>query len=315
MSAMLDRPRAVGDVGPGADSAWAAACIDAFGLDVHLVLESTSTSLVRCGGRLEIAGPRQLFEPSDLCDDPERELDEIAATRYPFALLRVPSASPTIPALRRRYPVVLVRDAGACPYLELDGEPERLVSKRLREDLRRAARKAARLGDVVATVHDPSVQDVDALLDRAFAVEAHSWKGRNGSAIAQDQQRSTFYRRYASAAARDAKLRIAFLDIRGETAAMQIAVEQDDALWILKIGYDDRFAQASPGQLLMLETLRWSAARGLARYDLLGTAAAWTRAWTRCERPCSAVYAYPASARGASRLCLDGVERARRWRA
>lgn len=313
--ARLDESTAAG---PGAGADWERACIETFGLEPHTAVGRAATTLVRLGGRLEHAGPRQLFEPSDFrCEseaDREAALDQVAATGYPVALLRVPTASPTIAALRRRYRVVLVRDADACPFIELEGEPEQLLAKRLREDLRRAARKAARLGDVEATVHEPSSDEADALLDTAFDVEQRSWKGRTGTALALDAGRAAFYRRYARSAAADGKLRVALLEIAGEAAAMQIAVEQDGAFWLLKIGYDERFAQASPGQLLLLETLRWSSARGLARYEFLGKAADWTRAWTQRERPCSTVYAYPASGRGAVRLARDAAAALQRWR-
>jgi CelD/BcsL family acetyltransferase involved in cellulose biosynthesis len=239
----------------------------------------------------------------------EQLIDAIAVSGYPLALLRTPSASPTISAVRRRFPLAFVRPAGACPFIELDDAPERALSKRRREDLRRAVRRAERSGGANAVVHEPTTADVDDLLELAYAIEAESWKGRSGTALAHDARRAAFYRRYARTAAAERSLRVAILEVGGEAAAMQIAVEQDDALWLLKIGYSERFAQVSPGQLLMLETLRWAATRGLARYEFLGTGAPWTQAWTRRERACAAVYAYPASGRGVARLAADATTR------
>jgi CelD/BcsL family acetyltransferase involved in cellulose biosynthesis len=216
--------------------------------------------------------------------------------------------------IRARYPVVLLRPAGACPFIELADEPEALLPKRRREDLRRAARRAERLGGASLVVHEPSANEVDGLFEIAVSIEAESWKGRSGTALVSDVRRAAFYRRYARLAAEAGELRVALLRIDGEAAAMQLAVERDEGFWLLKIGYDERFADASPGQLLMLETLRWSAGRGLARYEFLGQSAPWTQAWTRLERQCAAVYAYPASPRGGFHLARDAARRVMRGR-
>jgi CelD/BcsL family acetyltransferase involved in cellulose biosynthesis len=311
------RPAARGDaataVGPGGDALWTSACIDAFGLSsASLGLDG----IISRGRRLELAGPGELYEPGDFaCSDADSRAqlaEMIAATGYPLAVMRIPAASETIAALRGCYPVVVVRPAGACPYVDLDGDPERSLPKRRREDLRRSARRAERSGGFDAVIHEPNPDDVDGLLDLAYGVEASSWKLRNGTALVQDAQRAAFYLRYARAAAATGSLRVAVLEVGGQTAAVQIAVEQDGAYWLLKIGYDERFAHVSPGQLLLLETLRWSAERNLDRYEFLGQATAWTRAWTRTERPCSAVYAYPSTLRGIRCLVRDGASRLRK---
>jgi CelD/BcsL family acetyltransferase involved in cellulose biosynthesis len=229
----------------------------------------------------------------------------------PRLLFRLPSTSPTIAAIRERVPLLLQRDAGSCPVIEIDDDPEAALSKRHRQDLRRAGRRAAAFGDVSVEVHEPTPGDVDELLDVALQIEARSWKGRAGTALAVDQRRERFYRAYCAHAAESAILRVAFLRLGDEPAAMQIAVERAGALWLLKIGYDERFSTASPGQLLMLETLRWAADRGLERYEFLGAARDWTRAWTRTEWSCTTVMAYPANPRGAAALAVDGARWAR----
>lgn len=51
-----------------------------------------------------------------------------------------------------------------------------------------------------------------------------------------------FYRSYATRACEQGALRVLFLKLGKETASMMIALEVEDRLWILKIGYDERFA-------------------------------------------------------------------------
>ena len=302
---------------PTADPAWTTCCVDAFDLEPRLLETKGGVApLALVRGRLELIGATILFEPGDVvvADEGARDrlLDAVAAARRPLYLFRVPDGSPTIAALRERMPIVTRRSAGSCPVIEIDGDPEAALSKRHRQDLRRAVRKAAPFGELTVDVHSPSADEVDALFDLALQVEARSWKGTSGTALAIDARRERFYRSYCAAAAAGGTLRIAFLRLGGEPAAMQIAVERGGALWLLKIGYDDRFAAASPGQILMLETLRWAWDRGLGRYEFLGAARDWTRAWTRTEWACSTVLAYPANPRGGVALAADSLRWARR---
>ena len=303
--------------GPTADPAWVDACVDVFGLvDRSVEVEGAWAPLSLDGGRLELIGTSRIFEPMDLQWRDDRALEElvdaVALTRRPLRLFRLPASSPALPVLRDRLPLAIERDASACPVLHLDDEPERLLSSRRRQDLRRARRRAEGYGTPAAEVCEPSAGEADALIDRAFAIESRSWKARAGTALAVDRPLGAFYRTYARAAAAAGTLRLAFLTLGGTDAAMQVAVERGDALWLLKIGYDERFASCSPGQLLMAHTLTWSAERGLDRYEFLGTASTWTRWWTREEWACRTLHAYPPTPRGGLSAAVDGARRLRR---
>ena len=103
---------------------------------------------------------------------------------------------------------------------------------------------------------------------------------------------------------------------------MQIAVEQNNAYWLLKIGFDPAFGNCSPGNLLLAESLRDAARRGLASLEFLGTVEPWTQVWTDQERKCVALRYYPFNVRGGltllSETAATGVRRfadARRNRA
>jgi CelD/BcsL family acetyltransferase involved in cellulose biosynthesis len=86
---------------------------------------------------------------------------------------------------------------------------------------------------------------------------------------------------------------------------MQLAIECGNRFWLLKIGYDEAFARCSPGSLLLLETVRYAALRGLHSYEFLGTAEPWTHMWTTCMRPCVSLLAYPANRRGLAAFAAD----------
>jgi CelD/BcsL family acetyltransferase involved in cellulose biosynthesis len=167
---------------------------------------------------------------------------------------------------------------------------------------------------VATEIHAPDLSDLPRLLDTAFEVEASSWKGAAGMALLHDAHRAAFYRQYAEAACVEGTLRICFLRIGDRVAAMQLAIEEDSGFWLLKVGYDARFAACSPGVLLMRDTIRYAAEAGLTTYEFLGRAEAWTQVWTTTERRCVSLRVYPLGVRGLSALAADAaVSLVRTW--
>ena len=272
----------------------------------------------------ELLNLAKLYEPADLAYADQAELEalagELARRGVPLFFSRLPADSLSIDAIRRAYRRgwVVVRPQASTPYIPLDESwaiPENKISSRRRSDFRRSLRQAAELGEVTTEIVAPAVEQVDRLLDLAFEVESRSWKGENGTALSRDAARGAFYRRYAYHAARQGRLRLGFLKIGGETAAMQISVVQSAALWVLKVGYDPRFQKASPGILLMVEQIKRAVAEGLARYELLGTVEPWIQVWTEHERKCVSLRAYPANLRGLGALAADAAQQViQRWR-
>jgi CelD/BcsL family acetyltransferase involved in cellulose biosynthesis len=266
---------------------------------------------------LELLGVDELREPMDfLYADASAAaalVRVLAKLPGPLSLKRMPAGSlavgPIADAYRRRG-LVLNRESGACPYIRLgrsQAEPEQELSARRRSDLRRAERRAAKLGAVSYEALAPSPTELDPLLERIVRVEAAGWKGRARTALAHDGMRRAFFRSYARAAASRGILRLCFLRIGDRTAAAQLGVETDKRFWLLKAGYDERFARCSPGSLLLLESIRDAARRGLSSYELLGDAEAWTRHWTTTARPCVRLDAYPFERSGVGTLASDAA--------
>src|SRR5262249_34907362 len=168
-----------------------------------------------------------------------------------------------------------------------------------------------RLGPVRSEVLSPAPEELLPLLEEAFRVEAAGWKGRKGAALLTNAERGSFYRRYATAACRQGILRPCFLCLGAQAVALQLAAECGGGFWFLKIGYDEQFAQCSPGTLLMLEPLRYAAARGLRSYEFLGTVEPWTQLWAPRVHPYISLRAYPARARGLAALATDLTKVAR----
>ncbi len=258
-------------------------------------------------------GHNWLGEPTDfVCRAPAllRPLaNRLARSRVPLNLERVPADSPTLDELREAYrgrAWLRMDDAGACPFVPLEGSP--VLSTRTRSDLRRARRKAEKIGSLGFELHSPrSREEMLPLFVEALRIEDHSWKGKAGSSLARDPHHRAFFERYCTRAAEQAALRFCFLRMGEKRVATQIAVEHNDRLWLLKIGHDERFAACSPGMLLMEESLRDAAARGLRTVEFLGNRSKWSARWTSHERPMMRIRAYPYNLRGLFLLARDGA--------
>ncbi len=306
--------------------AWVRSCAETSvaGGGLHIVAvgdvsrPAAVAPLVRRPGawhRLELLGLRVLQEPMDFVAVDASALaclaDALARLGAPLALERIHGDSAAIPALREAFRgrgFVITRPALGWPGIALDegpSEPEARLNAGRRSDLRRARRIAERMGAVTCTIESPVLPDLGRSLEEALRVEAAGWKGDEGSALVSDTTRAAFYRRYAAAACAEGTLRLCFLRVGERIAAMQLAVEHGRRFWLLKIGYDEAFARCSPGLLLILETLRDAAARGLQSYEFLGAPEPWIRMWTKDIRPCVSLRIYPTRTRGLAALASD----------
>lgn len=253
---------------------------------------------------LEMLGGRALGEPADFIFRDEAALSSLVAAlageRRLLDFQRMPASSPTIAAIRAAFrgsAIVWVSHAGACPRIAISPDtkdPVISLSSRLRSDLRRAERKAEEFGQASYEIHTARcAEEFLPLFEEIQKVEAAGWKGVRGSALARNRAQSAFFRRFGELASEDGILRLAFLRFDGVAAAMQYAVEWNRAYWLLKVGYDEAYAKCSPGQLLLLHSLRHAAERGLASFEFLGGEAPWTRRWTSDAMNTARVRVYP----------------------
>jgi Acetyltransferase (GNAT) domain len=307
--------------------AWVKACTDAFATcgELQLIVvgadqpRALGPFIMRSGplNRMECLGVAELYEPTDF---PYSDFDSLACLidvlvrlRRPLLLRRVPADSPVLNALKEALKsrgVLITRAATGYPWIQLDAswtQPEEKLSASRRSSFRRARRKAHSIGPIDYEVLSPRPHELPPLLAESFRVEAAGWKGRTGSALLSDPHRRQFYEKYATIASEKGILRLSFMRIGGEVAATQIAVESGGRFWLLKVGYDERFARCSPGHLLMVETLRYAAERGLRTFEFLGSAEPWTQVWTTDVRPCVSVWAYPNNFRGLAAFVWDAV--------
>jgi len=264
---------------------------------------------------LQLLGVHEMHEPTDVIASSREAAAALAKALLdlggPLMLRRMPSDSLLPVALNdacRGRGVLVRRPDGGWPGIVLDSrwaEPESQLNSGRRSDYRRALRIAGEAGPVSSEIVTPTPARLGPLLEQAFAVEAAGWKGETKTAMTLDPLRGPFYRSYTAAACEKGILRLAFLRIGDEVAAMQLAVECHGGFWLHKIGFDKKFARSSPGNLLMRETIRYAALRNLKSFEFLGTIEPWVQVWTSLERPCVVLRGYPLSVRGVTRLAGD----------
>lgn len=113
--------------------------------------------------------------------------------------------------------------------------------------------------------------DLDALLAQMFAVEQSGWKGRERSAILDSPVDTRFYTLLAQRAADVGALRLALLYDGDGLVAFEYGIRSGDRVFLLKVGYDERFEELSIGHVLAMRNIRDCCEDpALAWYDKLG---------------------------------------------
>ncbi len=263
--------------------------------------------------RLDFLGGEELKEPNRLIalDPASRDMlvDVIVSERvYPIRLSRLPNDPENIRFLMSKFKksgwITSVLSM-PYPYLDLGANP---IRKSLKEDLRRARRKAGAHGEVRSeAVVAASDDELLKRLETCFKIEASGWKGRNGTAILLNESRKKFFERYACSSRSEGALKLYFLFVNEVPVAVQYAIESAKAYWLLNVGYDEAYQQCSPGNLLLEESINDAARNGLARYNLLGKEEPWTKHWTTTAQDCLVLAAYRPNLYGARAMLSDAL--------
>jgi hypothetical protein len=312
---------------PTETSMWMHTCAAAFSEQLHIVLLGDERApeaiapLVSRGSYLETLGLLQLGEPTDILARTPAALgqlmEQLMREGMAIKFRRIPASSESIAACRtaigkRGYARVAPGDTyPSLPLSEAWLEAGGGLSSRRRADLRRARRRADSMGKVTFELTTPDPAQVPDLLRTAYDVEVRSWKGRNGTAIACVPDWERFFSSYAASMASQGAMHIELMRINGTPAAMNLNVDYKGRAWVLKIGYDDQFAHASPGLLLLAESIADATRRGMERYEFLGRREAWIDPWTREGTECVSLTAYPAAPRAARTLAEDTIRKLR----
>jgi CelD/BcsL family acetyltransferase involved in cellulose biosynthesis len=121
-----------------------------------------------------------------------------------------------------------------------------------RKELRRQRRRLDEAGNVAFTMaREPAA--VAAALGDFFALEANGWKGRAGTAAAQEGPIRQFIATAAAGLAAQGQARVVRLVSGDRAIAAGVLFTSGRGAWFWKISYDEDVARASPGVQLTLD--------------------------------------------------------------
>ena len=131
------------------------------------------------------------------------------------------------------------------------------LSKNFRGNLRKARNKLAKL-EGVEFVSARGPEELASELEVFLDVEASGWKGASGTgtAIRLNEAKVAFYRDLTASLAEDGRCWIDSLYADGRCIATELNFLACGDFEMLKIGYDEEYAHAAPGQMLFEYTLR-----------------------------------------------------------
>jgi hypothetical protein len=125
-------------------------------------------------------------------------------------------------------------------------------SKNHRRNVSKAFGRLQREGRIDLEFHASAADDAtESLLRRAFDIEDRSWKGKAGTSVLRSAGMFQFFLDQAKLLTADGQLRVALLNYEGQPIAFEYGLWAKGIYHSLKVGYDERFARYSPGQLLM----------------------------------------------------------------
>lgn len=267
--------------------------------------------------RLEFIGAASLNEPSGLLAESASDLGQLCDTltglRQPLLLQRIPVDSGVESLLRqcaRGRGWLYVARSAPCHRVDVSGNWADYLAARssqVRSGMRRKRAMLEQSGAVTVDEQRPRPAELPAALDEVLDVEADGWKGSGRSSMRSNDALRGFIAELARRFAETGELRISFLRTGERAVAMCLLLECDRRLWEIKIGYRESARRASPGRLLLWETLRGAFRQGLRSYEFLGSGDRQQPDWATSSLALHTLVYYPYSLAGLMALAMDAV--------
>lgn len=172
------------------------------------------------------------------------------------------------------------------PYIATDQEWEpywRARSKNLRSSVRRRRKGLDQRGAVEIEVFEGG-QDLAAVLEACFALEAGGWKGERGTAINSNPDTLRFYTGVAERAAAGGFLNLSLLRLDGRIIAFNYSLESHGRHYLLKLGHDVALGDLSPGVVLTAAMVERAFETELKSYEFLGDPDRYKQQWATGSR-------------------------------
>lgn len=156
-----------------------------------------------------------------------------------------------------------IRQAGVTPCPRLDRASESFRGIHGKKSVRRNRRRLARQGELqVRHLVDPD--EIRPLLETLFSLHIDRWSGTDSPSLFLDENNRHFYRELL---ARGFPALLSVLQAGDETVAMHFGfVSGNDLVWY-KPAFDMRYADCSPGEVLLAELANHVGENGLDGLD------------------------------------------------
>lgn len=119
------------------------------------------------------------------------------------------------------------------------------VNTKHRRELDRQWRRLSEMAGSEPVIRDRA-GEAEAVED-FMRIEASGWKGREGTAFACDDAHAEYFRRICASLAEAGRLELLALETAEGTIAMKCNIRAGAGVFAFKIGYDEDYAQFSPG--------------------------------------------------------------------
>ena len=257
---------------------------------------------------LEIIGTSTLYEPSDLLyvdsDNLSLLTQAIVDLKYPIILLRIPNGNSgkiICNTLSYTRSIHFKRNTSPSAYIDINSDWQSFLdqlSSNRRYDFRRKRKRLSKKGKLRIDIVNPSTNNLDSSLNNAFVVENNSWKGENNSSLLKNDSLRSFFCNYTKKANINDSLRVCFIYVDENAISMHIAIVSHNRFWVLKLGYDDKLSNCSPGSQLAMDTIEYSFSNKFDGYEFLGSKENWQNAWPIKEHSFCAILIFPYSISG-----------------
>jgi CelD/BcsL family acetyltransferase involved in cellulose biosynthesis len=157
--------------------------------------------------------------------------------------------------------------------------------KNLRQNMRKQRNKLAAEGVVTEMRTLTAAEDMPGAIARYGALESAGWKAGKGTAIHPDNDQGRFYIQLLQAAARQSGAVVFEYLFNGKTVALNLCLQRQGMLVILKTTYDESVQAYSPAFLLSQDVLEKLFAEGqIHRLEYYGRMMEWHTRWTEQQR-------------------------------
>ncbi|GAA0856978.1 GNAT family N-acetyltransferase [Aliiglaciecola litoralis] len=173
------------------------------------------------------------------------------------------------------------------------------LGKNMRQNYNKVINRASRAEDTLSWQKVSEPDEVKQAIIKYGELESMGWKGEEGTAISPNNTQGKFYQQALSEMAASGQACCWYYKINQEIVAVDLCIQQDDCLIILKTTYNEQFNKQSPALMLKIEMLKHysvnMAQEGIINIEFYGKAMEWHKRLDSTLRDITHVTYYPSA--------------------